>query len=447
MYDGFGNLTQKTSSNAPALSMAVDPTTNRIQTNGAGYDANGNLTAYGTGGFAAVYAYDAENRLGSATVSGTTYGYAYDSSNQRVFSATLSGSSYTNELIYFYGADGEKLGIWSLTASTIQNASINQWFAGRLLKGQDRLQSVGKYFPYGEDRYTPNPANPANDAEKFATYTRDSVSGLDYAMNRYYNSVISRFMTADPDGHSASVYLPQSWNRYGYSQGDPVANYDPTGLSCENPEGVTTALMVNGTCIPESLFSLMLAGFTGAAQVGSSSRTPTPLSTNVMRSEWYKGLELAIKALKTKPNCAGLFGLTGPYRNSSPGPEAVLSRISNSYNFASLPNQPGPNGMVTVTSAETRGIGFQSIPIGNSATISVSKSVQITVNNVGGSFVSQGPSAWAVTILHELGHAYWDLYGTGTSKITPDGPNAPPGINGVTASEANTKLVQSKCNP
>jgi hypothetical protein len=166
-----------------------------------------------------------------------------------------------------------------------------------------------------------------------------------------------------------------------------------------------------------------------------------------MRSEWYKGLELAIKALKTKPNCAGLFGLTGPYRNSSPGPEAVLSRISNSYNFASLPNQPGPNGMVTVTSAETRGIGFQSIPIGNSATISVSKSVQITVNNVGGSFVSQGPSAWAVTILHELGHAYWDLYGTGTSKITPDGPNAPPGINGVTASEANTKLVQSKCNP
>jgi hypothetical protein len=70
----------------------------------------------------------------------------------------------------------------------------------------------------------------------------------------------------------------------------------------------------------------------------------------------------------------------------------------------------------------------------------VSQSVLITVNNVVGSFVMQGSSAWAVTILHELGHAYWDLYGPGTSQITPDGTS-------VQASEANTKLVQSKCNP
>jgi RHS repeat-associated protein len=197
---------------------------------GAGYDANGNLTGYGTGGFAATYAYDIENRLGSATVSGTTYGYAYDSSNQRVFSATLSGSSYTNELIYFYGADGKKLGVWSLTASTIQNISVNQWFAGRLLKGQDRLQSVGKYFPYGEDRYGPNPANPANDQEKFATYTRDSSSGLDYAMNRYYNSLIGRFQTPDPYQPSAKQSSPQSWNRYAYVENDPANALDPTGL-------------------------------------------------------------------------------------------------------------------------------------------------------------------------------------------------------------------------
>jgi RHS repeat-associated protein len=209
--------------------MAVDPTTNRIQTNGAGYDANGNLTAYGTGGFAAAYAYDVENRLGSATVSGTTYGYAYDSLNQRVFSATLSGSSYTNELIYFYGADGKKLGVWSLTASAIQNASINQWFAGRLLKGQDRLQSVGKYFPYGEDRYGPNPANPANDQEKFATYTRDSSSGLDYAMNGYYYSAIARFMSVDPSAKSADPKYPQSQNRYPYAGNDPMNFSDPTG--------------------------------------------------------------------------------------------------------------------------------------------------------------------------------------------------------------------------
>ncbi len=232
-YDGFGNLTQKTSSNAPALSVAINAANNRLQTNGAAYDANGNLTGYGTGGTSAAYAYDVENRLTSATLSGTAYNYSYDSLNQRVFSGTWTGSTYTNQLIYFYGIDGKKLGAWSLNASTFQNVSVNQWFAGRLLKNADRLQSVGKYFPYGEDRYSPNPANPANDQEKFATYTRDSSTGLDYAMNRYYNSTIGRFMTIDPYAKSADPKHPQTQNRYPYVVGDPVNNTDRTGLYCD----------------------------------------------------------------------------------------------------------------------------------------------------------------------------------------------------------------------
>ena len=69
---------------------------------------------------------------------------------------------------------------------------------GRLLKPQDRLQSQGKYFPYGEDRYNPNPANPANDREESATYTRDSATGLDYANQRYYSAGLGRFRSPDP---------------------------------------------------------------------------------------------------------------------------------------------------------------------------------------------------------------------------------------------------------
>jgi RHS repeat-associated protein len=116
------------------------------------------------------------------------------------------------------------------TGSTIQNVSIDQWFAGRLLKGEDRAQSVGKYFPYGEDRTSPNPVNPANDTEKFATYTRDSATGLDYAINRYYSSVIGRFMTTDPYAGSAINSVPQSWNRYSYVESDPIGGSDPDGL-------------------------------------------------------------------------------------------------------------------------------------------------------------------------------------------------------------------------
>ena len=54
----------------------------------------------------------------------------------------------------------------------------------------------------------------------------------------------------------------------------------------------------------------------------------------------------------------------------------------------------------------------------------INTSVVIRVNNTSNSasFVNGDVNDWATTILHELGHAYWDLYGAGTSKITPDGP-------------------------
>jgi RHS repeat-associated protein len=98
--------------------------------------------------------------------------------------------------------------------------------------GADRLGSVtyrgyggaASYYPYGEEE-TPT----ANDTQKFATYTRDSATGLDYAQNRYYASQIGRFTTADPYVASGGPADPGSWNRYAYVQGDPVNANDPTG--------------------------------------------------------------------------------------------------------------------------------------------------------------------------------------------------------------------------
>jgi RHS repeat-associated protein len=237
-FDGFGNLTQKTGSNAPSNALlATNPANNQLTANGAQYDGNGNLTAYGTGAFAASYAYDIENRMSVATGAGTVESlFGYDQENQRVYQGSYDTSAgvYSNELIYFYGADGKKLGCWSLSASggnyTLTATATNVWFAGRLLTAEDREQSIGKYFPFGEDRVNPNPPNPANNQEKFATYTRDSATGLDYAYQRYYNSQLGRFHTPDPYRPSAQMTKPQSWNRYGYVQNDPVNGNDPSGL-------------------------------------------------------------------------------------------------------------------------------------------------------------------------------------------------------------------------
>ena len=50
----------------------------------------------------------------------------------------------------------------------------------------------------------------SNDPEKFATYTRDSYTGLDYANQRYYASTYGRFNTPDPYMRSAGRNDPEA---------------------------------------------------------------------------------------------------------------------------------------------------------------------------------------------------------------------------------------------
>jgi len=89
----------------------------------------------------------------------------------------------------------------------------------------DRLGSIGKYYPYGQER----PSATTNDTEKFTGYFRDSATGLDYADQRYHQPGMGRFMTADPAASSAQGNDPGSHNRYAYTGGDPVNRVDRTG--------------------------------------------------------------------------------------------------------------------------------------------------------------------------------------------------------------------------
>ncbi len=211
---------------------------NRLTSSSAQYDLNGNLTSYTGGG---TFVYDIENRITSSTSTSGGAAYSYDSANQRVYKAKVTGSTFSNEEVYLYGIDGKKLETvsitWSGSVPMATLKSVNQWFGGRLLKPQDRLASIGKYFPYGEDRYTPTPANPANGTEKFATYTRDAETGLDYAYQRYYAAGLGRFTAGDPFGGSAQMGDPQSFNPYAYVQADPVNHIDPSGLDYIIPGG------------------------------------------------------------------------------------------------------------------------------------------------------------------------------------------------------------------
>jgi RHS repeat-associated protein len=143
----------------------------------------------------------------------------------------------------------------------LQNSttSTETYFGARRLSPLDRLGSARRvngstasYYPFGEDKST----NATVDAWKFGTYWRDSASGLDYAVSRYYSNAYGRMMTPDPSSSSDSNN-PQSWNQYTYSYGDPVNNLDPSGLdTCGSSWSVSSSGVISVTvfdCPPSSV--------------------------------------------------------------------------------------------------------------------------------------------------------------------------------------------------
>jgi RHS repeat-associated protein len=231
-YDAFGNLLSKTPSagSPPTLSQAVSVTNNQIT--GQTYDANGNQLSAPAGG---SLAYDPDNRL--STAPGVQY--AYDSNNARVWTGTLSSGALTGQTVFVYGADGQMLGEYSITvgASSLTVAANHLFLyfgtkrIGVTSKGTvfafsaDQLGSSGQYYPYGEAK-----DGNLTDTWSFATYWRDSATGLDYADQRYSSNQFGRFITPDPSPDGASSNNPQSWNGYSYVLGDPINLNDPSGL-------------------------------------------------------------------------------------------------------------------------------------------------------------------------------------------------------------------------
>ena len=89
---------------------------------------------------------------------------------------------------------------------------------------------------------------------RVASDTRDSISGMDYAVNRYHMPGNGRFSSPDPYAGSGGVVDPSSWNRYAYAGGDPIDGNDPFGeFTCHFQSYVKNgeehgALHVSATC-------------------------------------------------------------------------------------------------------------------------------------------------------------------------------------------------------
>jgi RHS repeat-associated protein len=233
---------------APSWSGTIDAATNRL-TN-ASFDANGNQTNVPLIAGSEMpdalssMVYDVSNRLIRAENNGATRRgeYDYDPGNKRIWEKRSVNGVPNGEWAYFFGITGQRMGRYTFTVSgsaiTFAQSQASVWFGGKLVQkldgasvsypGTDRLFSVGRYLPYGEAK--PGSSNPAGDNEKFATYTRDAGTGLDYADQRWFIAGTARFLTSDPYEASGGAGDPGSWNRFGYVGGDPVGRFDVRGL-------------------------------------------------------------------------------------------------------------------------------------------------------------------------------------------------------------------------
>ncbi|HEV2827108.1 MAG TPA: RHS repeat-associated core domain-containing protein [Pyrinomonadaceae bacterium] len=231
--------------------VSYDAATNRITTGGFQYDAAGNQTrTVRADGSAQRFKYDAANRLIQVL---DDYGYVlvtntYGASNERLI-ADEGG------LRTYYACNASMEYVESGSSTTPQWSKSSVYLGARLLSTLTPNGSGGQAVQYHHPdrlgtRLVTNaqdstyfeqvslPFGTALDSEstgstkrRFTSYDRSSVTGLDYANNRHYDSQQGRFTQVDPIGMSgSSLSNPQSLNMYSYVGNDPVNRTDPSGL-------------------------------------------------------------------------------------------------------------------------------------------------------------------------------------------------------------------------
>ncbi len=271
-YDRYGNRTNVAATGVAADNSAIpidgipilayDTTSNRITTSGFQYDAAGNqiraLAADGTAWL--KYEYDAANRLrivikddGSNNGGGSpVQAFVYGATNARIFDYDYG----TNYLTVFATLGGITLSEYTETVSGMPTWTKSYVFlGGRLLSTSTPNGNSDEITEYshpdrmgtriitnqqinsdGEQTTLPfgtalNAESTVTNNKRFTNYDRSTATGLDYAMNRTYDSKQGRFTQADPIGMKAiNLEVPQTLNLYNYCGNDPINQTDADGL-------------------------------------------------------------------------------------------------------------------------------------------------------------------------------------------------------------------------
>jgi RHS repeat-associated protein len=264
-YDRFGNQYRRKvdqSSNVPAnIELAsgilpieirqstdllgnnadIDKETNRFNTSTTNivYDESGNVIRDEK--FRQLnYQYDANGRMIKVSnLADQVIGESvYDGLGQRV--ATKVGDVWKTFVYDISGQIVAEYGGESLQQSSAVRYLFTDWQSSTrtITNAAGVVESRMDYTAFGEEisagvgNRTPAQGYTQTDVRnRYALMERDEATGLDHTLWRKNENKAGRWTSPDPYKGSMSLGDPQSFNRYSYTQNDPVNFVDPSGLN------------------------------------------------------------------------------------------------------------------------------------------------------------------------------------------------------------------------
>jgi RHS repeat-associated protein len=205
-----------------------------------GYDANGNMTTRNVR-TTYTYGYDVENRLTKVS-GGTTASFVYDADGVRVrgtsggVTTRYIGNYYewtsAGSTSYYYAGStrvaqrrvnyGSNNGLFWLTGDHLGSTSVTANSSGT-------KTAELRYKAWGETRYT---SGTTLTTFKYTGQREESSFGLYYYGARWYDPYLNRW--AQPDSIvPESSQGTQAWDRFAYSNNNPVTYKDPSGHSVD----------------------------------------------------------------------------------------------------------------------------------------------------------------------------------------------------------------------
>lgn len=238
-------------------------------TNTYSYDVVGNQSTRTVSGATQSRSFDAENRLVQVSAGNTVSSYIYDANGQRLIKSVAIadvqptrtlyiGNLYEEELgskeppyISYYQLGGKLVGMRraNQTASNGQYRMVGEQLGSTTLVVDTSTPSqvVQRQYhkPYGEVawQYT---AGGSLTSINFTGQWLDNDSGLLYYGARFYDSVLSHFLSADTV--APSMTNPQTRHKYAYVLNNPLKYSDPSGHCADDPSNQEDAATRSRTC-------------------------------------------------------------------------------------------------------------------------------------------------------------------------------------------------------